>query len=177
MTIKTYKAGTNISINVVLASKKNLHVAFVPKSDGSSVYSTDNEEVQNAIERHYNFGKLFRLAGISVVASKKKKHKTVVPAPPEDEDENLKKGEVKDEATHSDEAATEAEEEDAREDETGDDDDDETEEAELRKVKVSDFGEAKDYLADKFGVSRTSLRSQKSILETAKANGIEFEGL
>ena len=43
--IKSYKANTNISINVVLpGSKKNLHIAFVPLSDGSSVFSTENEE-------------------------------------------------------------------------------------------------------------------------------------
>ena len=55
--IKIYKANTNISINVVLpSSKKNLHIAFVPMSDGSSVFSTDNEEIQKGIERHYKYG-------------------------------------------------------------------------------------------------------------------------
>ena len=47
----------------------------------------------------------------------------------------------------------------------------------VRTVKVSDIAAAKDYLADTFGLSRTSLRSEKSILEAAKAQGIEFEGL
>ena len=47
----------------------------------------------------------------------------------------------------------------------------------LKQVKVSDLAAAKDYLADKFGISRTALRSQKAILEHAAANGIEFEGL
>ena len=45
------------------------------------------------------------------------------------------------------------------------------------KVKVSDIAAAKDYLADKFGISRTSMRSTKAILEQAAAHGIEFEGL
>lgn len=44
-------------------------------------------------------------------------------------------------------------------------------------VHVSDFGEAKDYLADKHGVSRTSLKSQKSILDAAATLGVMFEGL
>lgn len=48
---------------------------------------------------------------------------------------------------------------------------------ELLKVEVSDLGEAKNYLADKFGISRTSLKSEKKILEAATANGIEFVGL
>jgi predicted DsbA family dithiol-disulfide isomerase len=42
---------------------------------------------------------------------------------------------------------------------------------------VSDIAAAKDYLADKFGISRTSMRSTKAILEQAAAHGIEFEGL
>ena len=46
-----------------------------------------------------------------------------------------------------------------------------------RKVKVSDIASAKDYLADTFGISRTSMRSTKAIMEQAAANGIEFEGL
>ena len=57
------------------------------------------------------------------------------------------------------------------------DDPNQEEESNIRKVKVNDLGEAKDYLAETFGVSRTSLRGQKAILEAAKANNIEFEGL
>jgi conserved domain protein len=57
------------------------------------------------------------------------------------------------------------------------DDPNQAEESNIRKVKVNDLGEAKDYLAETFGVSRTSLRGQKAILEAAKANNIEFEGL
>lgn len=47
----------------------------------------------------------------------------------------------------------------------------------FRKVKVSDIASAKDYLADTFGISRTSMRSTKAIMEQATANRIEFEGL
>ena len=61
MTIKTYKANTNVSINVVLPSKKNLHITFVPLSDGSSVFTTNDEMLQKSIESHYKFGKLFKL--------------------------------------------------------------------------------------------------------------------
>lgn len=61
---KIYKAKTNVSINVVLSNKKNLHILFNPLSNGSSTFSTDNEDVMNAIERHYNFGKLFRLDSV-----------------------------------------------------------------------------------------------------------------
>ena len=42
---------------------------------------------------------------------------------------------------------------------------------EHRKLKMKDF------LAETFGVSRTSLRSEKAILEVAEQHNIEFEGL
>ena len=53
----------------------------------------------------------------------------------------------------------------------------ESEDGNTQKVTVNDLGEAKNYLADTLGISRTSLRSLKTILEVAKANNIEFEGL
>lgn len=62
--IKHYKSNTSIAINVVLKSKKNMHVAFTAQSDGSSVFSTDNPDVQYAIEHHYKYGKLFKLTGV-----------------------------------------------------------------------------------------------------------------
>lgn len=129
---KKYKANTNISVNVVLPSKKNLHISFTPLSNGSSVYATDKEDVQNALERHYQFGKLFRIAGAENAAASK----------PEKADD--KEG-----------------------DSAGN----------VRKVKVSDIASAKDFLADTFGISRTSMRTKQSIMDAAKAQGIEFEGL
>lgn len=138
---KIYKANTNISINVVLKSKKNLHISFTPLSNGSSTFTTDNEDIMTAIERHYNFGTLFRL------------QKTI-------EDD-----------AHAEQAPTQGDEveKDAGETETG--------KPVMRKVQVSDLAAAKDYLADTFGISRTSLRSMKAITEQATAHGIEFEGL
>lgn len=131
--IKTYKAKTDISINVVLPGKKNLHVSFSPRSDGSSVFSTDNEDVQKAIERHSRYGTLFRLhsSGGQAVQAKRTAAKA----------EKTGGGSV------------------------------------IRKVRVTDIASAKDYLADRFGVSRTLLRSTKSIMEQATAHGIEFEGI
>lgn len=49
---KHYKSKTAISINVVLKSKKSMHIAFTAQSDGSSVYTTDNPDVQYALEHH-----------------------------------------------------------------------------------------------------------------------------
>ncbi len=138
---KIYKANTNISINVVLKSKKNLHISFTPLSNGSSTFTTDNEDIMTAIEQHYKFGTLFRLL------------KTI------------------EEDAHAEQVPTQGDEveKDVEENETG--------KPVMRKVQVSDLAAAKDFLADTFGISRTSLRSMKSITEQATAHGIEFEGL
>lgn len=130
--IKHYKANTAIGVNVVLGGGKNMHVTFTSQSDGSSVYATGDAEVQAALERHYKFGKLFRLVRQESEADAKAKRAAAPQAA---------KASVP------------------------------------RKVKVSDLGTAKDYLADNFGVSRTSLRSEKAIVDAGRAHGIEFEGL
>ena len=61
---KRYKANTHISLNVVLSTKKNMHITFTPLSNGRSLFTTDNEEIIDAIEHHYKFGKMFRLDGV-----------------------------------------------------------------------------------------------------------------
>ena len=163
--IKTYKANTNVSINVVLASKKNLHISFSPLSDGSSTFTTDNKEVMNAIEQHYQFGKLFRLH--SQQGENKPKPSKTVNHPAKEEETSAADANDKTEAqagvtTEADEV-TDTEQEDNK--------------PALKQVKVSDFAAAKDYLADTFCISRTALRSMKAITEQAAANGIEFVGL
>lgn len=156
MLIKTYKANTNLSINVVLSSKKNLHISFTPLSDGSSIYTTSNEDIMNAIESHYNYGKLFRLQ--SMQGENLEQTAKVI-------DTNSLSGsgaEVKpaENGAEVDPTVVNNEAEDA-----------------LKKVHISDFASAKDYLADTFGISRTAMRSHKAILELAASHGIEFEGL
>lgn len=129
---KLYKSRSSISVNVVLRSKKSLHISFTAQSDGSSVYATDNEEEQYALEHHYKYGKLFRLVST------------------EDDTANAANG-------------------------VNEPDDADKENEEIRRVKISDIAAAKDFLADTFGLSRTSLRSEKAIMEAAKAHNIEFE--
>lgn len=132
--IKKYKSRSAISINVVLDSKKSMHIAFTAQSDGGSVFITDNKNIQNALERHYKYGTLFKLAGVEDEASKESQSKETQDT--EQEEKNKK-----------------------------------------RTVKVSDIAAAKDFLADTFGISRTSLRSDKAIREAAEQHNIEFEGL
>ena len=111
-----------------------MHIAFTAQSDGSSVYTTDNPDVQYALEHHYKYGKLFKLVSTESEADIKAKKEAEEAAANEKKDE-------------------------------------------IRKVSVSDLAAAKDFLADTFGISRTSLRSEKAIMEAAKAHNIEFEGL
>ena len=111
-----------------------MHIAFTVQSNGSSVFITDNADIQYALEHHYKYGKLFKLVSV--------------------ENDTEAKADKDDTGTKTEAAKDE-----------------------MRKVSVSDLGAAKDFLANTFGISRTSLRSQKSITEAAKAHNIEFEGL
>lgn len=51
-------------------------------------------------------------------------------------------------------------------------------EAEEKKTRiVTDFEDARDYLAETFGVSRSKLKTKEDILSIAKEKGVELEGL
>lgn len=132
---KHYISDSHIAINVTLDGGESVHLSFIALSNGGSVFSTDSEELQNAIERHYRFGDLFTLDHIE---------------------------EPKNTSETANEDYTPVKE---------------SENGNIQKITVNDLGEAKNYLADTLGISRTSLRSLKTILEVAKANNIEFEGL
>lgn len=132
---KHYISDSHIAINVTLDGGESVHLSFIALSNGGSIFSTDNEELQNAIERHYRFGDLFTLDHIE---------------------------EPKNTSETANEEYTSVKE---------------SEDGNIQKITVNDLGEAKNYLADTLGISRTSLRSLKTILEVAKANNIEFVGL
>lgn len=42
---------------------------------------------------------------------------------------------------------------------------------------VTDFEDAKDYLAETYGVSRSKMKTKEDILDIAKEKGVELEGL
>lgn len=133
--MKHYISDSHIAINVTLDGGESMHLSFIALSNGGSVFSTDSEELQKAIERHYRFGELFILDHIEEPKN--------TPETTNEEYTSVK----------------------------------ESEDGNIQKITVNDLGEAKNYLADTLGISRTSLRSLKTILEVAKANNIEFEGL
>lgn len=132
--IKHYKAKTDISINVVLKNGANMHISFTALSDGQSEFYTDNKDIQDALERHYRYGKLFKCIGVKDISSVKS-----IPSKEEDADAEPSN--------------------------------------EIVKIRVNDLSEAKDYVADNFGISRTLLRSKKSIIDAAAIHNIEFEGI
>ena len=47
----------------------------------------------------------------------------------------------------------------------------------IAEVAVSSLSEARDYLAENFGVARTKMRSRESIISTAGANNVHFIGI
>lgn len=63
--MKKYIASTDVSVNVVLANGKNIHIDFSPLSVKGSVYYTDDPEIQAALERHYKYGSLFKADGLT----------------------------------------------------------------------------------------------------------------
>lgn len=119
---KKYISDSCISISVGKA-----HIAFSPVTGGGSIYYTDDTNLQEAIEKHYKFGTLFKLA------PEEKKPAVSKPAPKKEVGPN--------------------------------------------KVAVACLEDAKEYLSEKFGISRTKLRSEKAIKEAAAQNDIEFVGI
>ncbi|WP_290169736.1 hypothetical protein [uncultured Muribaculum sp.] len=131
--MKSYKATTSLSINIVLPSGANKHIAFSPVTDGSSVFYTPDPDIQWGLEHHHKFGKLFILSTTDPLPAQPASAVTAQPA-----------------STAS------------------------TTPSQLTTVNVTDLDDAKDYLADKFGMSRTKLRSRDSIESAAKQVGIKF---
>lgn len=159
MTTKTYKSNSCIAINVVLPNKTNLHIAFTPQTLQGSSFTTSNKDIQDAIEKHHGFKRLFRLEKVvqtkeEKIDDKRKDNKDIETDPKDAE----KKTKTDDKGTKSE---TEL---------IADDDD-------LEKVEVSDLTSAREYLNSKFGIEKKSLMSKASILEAAKTYKIEFVGL
>ena len=57
--LKRYKSKSCISLSVKLSTGGTTHVSFTPQTGGGSVYYTDNEKVQEGLEKHPKYGKLF----------------------------------------------------------------------------------------------------------------------
>lgn len=166
--MKKYLANTAVSVSVILPNGKSTRISFSSLSNGTSVFYTDDKDIQWGLEHHYKFGKLFRLVEDTGekknIVSKKptsKQNTEAVPAEaPAPADET-----VEELAAQEDSA-----------DDT-DSDDESAQESPYREVTVSDMDDAKDYLAEHYDVVRTKLKSEESIREAALAFGVVFKYL
>lgn len=145
---KTYISTTVLSFNVKLEGAKK-HMSFTPLTLGGSMYTTSDGKLQDAIERH----RLFQTGVITILDEIPLEKKTNVARPTKTADEAA--------ASYGDTVFSVAS----------------TEKPEKKEV-VLEFGtlaEAKDYIADAYGVSRTKLRTRAGIEEAAEQNGVKIE--
>lgn len=176
--MKKYLANTTISVSVSLPNGGNARVSFSPLSDGTSVYYTNDKEIQHALEHHYKFGKLFNLVGES-----QEENAPAAKKPTKSPAKKGKKSSKKDTAEMTVEEIGKEWEEFSPEDEADSaNEESEGEEAqegegEPKEVTVSDLDAAKDYLAENYDVVRTKLKTEEIINETALSFGIVFKYL
>ncbi len=165
--MKKYVSKTSVSISVMLASGVHKFVEFTPQTRGGSVYYTDDKELQQAMERHYRYGRLFRAdpmfedgqtaeVGGQKAVDDGQTSQTISTGPT-----------LQSAAEVEPEQATEqiAEEAEA------------VEEAGLMKVEVTDPDAAKQYLAEHYGLAKSTIKSVKAIKAAAAEHGIEFVGI
>ena len=134
--IKVYKSRSCVSVSARMKNGTNVRVSFTPITGKGSVFYTDNERLQEALEKHPKFGRLFFLDGSATQSQS---------------------------TWQGDGSATQSQS-------TGEND----EEVLTREIKAMCNDDAKDYLAEKYGISRSKLRSRVQIEAAAKANGIQF---
>ena len=128
----------------VKTGKFNRRVSFMPLSNGKSYYETESKALQKAIEGHSFF-----------------KSRMIIETP-------LAKGSVQNPKSTS----VPEEGENAPALETNDENDENA--VKLKQIVVAGQSDAVDYLTEKFGISRSKLRSQKAIADAGKEHGVEF---
>ena len=178
--MKKYLANTTISVSVSLPNGGNTRISFSPLSDGTSVYYTDDKEIQFALEHHYKFGKLFILAGESQernAPTAKKSTKIPVKKPSGKKSKKETPGHTVEEIAKEWEEFNPEDEADSTNEESEGEEDLEEGETELKEVTVSDLDAAKDYLAENFDIVRTKLKTEDIINETALSLGVVFKFL
>ena len=194
--LKKYSSRSCVSVSVRLSTGSSTHLSFTPRTGGGSVFYTDNEKLQEGLEKHPKFGKLFKLE--EVIEDKKPK-KGASPAGKAagteaglgenaqevhgesgQEVDGAESGQVQGDGSPTGETAGTAADAQGDDADTGTDDavDGDEDEAQggttLKEVTVTCNDDAKDYLAEHFGVSRTVLRNRAIMDSTAEANGVKF---
>ena len=149
---KKYHSKSCVSLSVPIKDGICAHISFDSLTGGGSVFYTDDEELQEALEKHHMYGKLFKEEIIPAA--------TTAPAKSKKKAKGSEVGKVNSEESDSTE-------------ETEDGNDGST----LKEVRVTDLEDARNYLADTFGVSRTKIRLQKDIEAFAESKGVKFVGI
>ncbi len=186
--MKKYIANSDISVSVTLPDGKGARISFSALSNGTSVFYTSDKDIQWALEHHYKFGKLFRLAGESAErkpATPKKpgkdKQKPSLPKGGKKVDKTKESDKPVDHPAIADDNIADempGVSEDMEDADTGNDTSEDAETpTEYREVVVSDMDAAKDYLAEHYEVVRTKLKSEDSIKDAALSFGIIFKYL
>lgn len=188
--LKKYIAKSCVSISVALPTGGTTHVSFTPRTGGGSVYYTDNEKIQEGLKKHPKFGKLFKLdestpAGSSKPAKtghqptdKREGEQSPLDEQPGGDNSTSTTGaasEVEGQGDNNDSASISGE---ASEGEGQGTDSEDGEQgaagSTFKEVEVTCNDDAKDYLAERFNVSRSKLRNRSEIDATAEANGVKF---
>ena len=137
--LKIYKSKSQVSVTVRLKSGSNTHITFQPQTGGGSIYYTKDDIVQDGLESHPKFGRLFKLVGAQ---------EEVKPA--------VKKVEANNDGNGPEEA------EGAKQTASG------------ATFTASCNDDAKEYLAEKYGVKRSLMRNKDQILAAAQQHGVEI---
>lgn len=147
---KIYTSYTHVAFSVTLSGGKSKRISFSPRTGGGSLFYTDDENVQNAIEKHPSFGTKFFLT--KPQAEVKKPAKPAVTKKLEKE-------------AGSEDSASEAPAPEATEDKT------------TKEIPFTSLSDAKEYLAKTYEIGRTQLRSKEAIKKYAALHGIIFVGI
>ena len=152
---KIYTSYTHVAFSVLIEGKPK-RVSFSPRTGSGSIFYTEDEKLQEAIEKHPAFGQKFFL---SVAQNEQKPAKPAVA-----------KKLTKAAAEAVSPVAEAAPEEPVSEEET-------KEEPKGKEIPYSNLSDAKEYLAKTFEISRSQLRSKEAIKKYAAMHGIIFVGI
>lgn len=174
MATKKYIAKSHIGITVSVGNNRYTHVSFSAVTRGGSVFYTNDENLQKALESHPRYGKLFKLDPSCATSSKAISPVPTVQAPAQPASLAEVVGSSEIDPIHENAAPAEAAD---HESESEDAEQSSSAAPRLIQISVPSLDDAKDYLCDKFGISRTKIRSKVAIEKFAADNGIEFVGI
>ena len=138
---------SHVAINVVLQSGANVHVTFLEKTGGGSVLYTDNADLILALRSHRKYGKLFREVEMPVAQPAPKKAAVNTGAP----------------AASAPVASQPVNKQQPQQ----------TQAPEPKEVSFKNVEDAKDYMAERYGISRSKMKTRGAIEQVAKAEGIK----